>query len=504
MSLNIPRKSYPMAGMQGIEGRIRAGGFDPPQQAAIAGMLRDVLNKQTQDERLNYDAIEAAVNGTSPGGISPFDAVVDNSLAASVPASFHFKSIHEAVTYCGGTAAMVRVRILVRYTGTDYSETIAFAVGTLVRIYIEGESYFGQDNDTLQPGGGTQSKPVWKPMSTTAVITSSAGLSALICRSMRFEFGYTPATTGGFFGKWDVLTLFESDVITAGSSDRAMFVSSGGTSSDVEIFTAYDCFLQGLYGSSTDTFNQWSLYHCVIEWFATTAKTLTYGDILAMGCVFYWKTTGAVDFTVTYPGASFYTIGCNWRMIDLSGGSVTRTLTLSFTGTPRVWLHGGGADAPNTHLAMLSVTFSQRPLTFVYDIAPNRGSITVPASGTPNTDAGTVALRGAIGSFDVAGPAIIDVTVQNPVTLRGQRINANLSLLSQSADAAAPPTVALSTVGLLDSHISVAGKFTGLGTQVQAYALDAASLRNIFDFAGASTFPIASVDAGAGNIVRAT
>lgn len=59
--MRIPRKSYAMAGLDGIEGRLKGQGVDPKTATAIASVLRDILRKQNQDEQMNYEAIEKGV-----------------------------------------------------------------------------------------------------------------------------------------------------------------------------------------------------------------------------------------------------------------------------------------------------------------------------------------------------------------------------------------------------------------------------------------------------------
>lgn len=119
----IPHKSYPMV-LPNIVGRLEAAGMEPAVAKAMEAILRDMMQKQTLDERQNYTAIEKACELVfSTFGTPP--------TTRSGPARCKGGGRLNLVTLCAGVAGTTASVLTVYKNGVALSPTLTLASGAI-------------------------------------------------------------------------------------------------------------------------------------------------------------------------------------------------------------------------------------------------------------------------------------------------------------------------------------------------------------------------------------
>ena len=174
----------------------------------------------------------------------------------------------------------------------------------------------------------------------------------------------------------------------------------------------------------------------------------------------------------------------------------TGRMNITFVGRPCIDIH----NSSGTNGTNVTVTFSSTTGGSSCELSGAQGA----NSGTTQfTKTGTnpCSFKGDVTAFDVTGPARVQTT-HNTTTgttsgiLRGDGIVADIVMRSSNAG------TALQLIGTTRSVVRAA--FSTATTLSKAWSLDASSLNNICDFAGASTATNPGVDSGSSNLIRQT
>jgi hypothetical protein len=465
--------------------------YTEPLRRALrdAGLGEDLLEEwnaltMDRDRALeDYLTVAAAAVG------SFFDAIVDGTLTTSDSANRIFQDIGEALIYLG-SIGLNRVTIGVKPAGaTAYQETANITSGVPAYVRIVGAGPHADLIDTPTTNG-----VVWD------------------LRGRRIEF--TNVTI-------ENLTIRSSNALSNGATD--LFNSSSLTQLALIncLVLSNSTFMNQLNGVSND---------CRIYLSNTAMSNMAYGRarwVYHNGGDMFFSST--YTFTTVCQPSAQPTGGdmvCVMTGVQISGGSSTVSVTWNNTNSETVIMAGcSTADRGFVQLipstTRMTLTFVGRPsidlvtagfsqFTNVNFSAPSNGwycrlvgQHNSNSADTTFTKSGTNygTFTGTVSRLDVTGGARVDASLNAAlgsatVILRGDGILADISIQSNTG------STAFQGIGLIRSCIRVA--FHTFTTMNQAWTLDASSVGNICDFAGASKATNPGVDSGSANLVRQT
>lgn len=399
------------------------------------------------------------VTGSS-GALSPWDAIVDASIAATdttaTPPIFK-DSPGEAMTFLS-SLGYTHANIFIR--NGDYTEAANWDQPVSVVL-------FGTETGRSSQFA-TSGQVVWRISNKAANLTTGRNII-----TMNMTVRASSTSVSGAIGTnwWGINCVVHSqDSVPVGYYYVSDFVTLESCMLNV---------LPKLGGISSGT--SVHLNDCDIE---MDGKSVTLPDrfVLENG-----NLQGNGDtWTV---GATMASIDVRADQILGGSGGITASLAIAgsdSTGTKELYINSDGALANITLTGTLWETVIIRGLT---------GAVTVPSCGNMLS----LELTAVSSAVDATGPGYIDVQAEK-LTVRGRGING--TFVSMRSGGAAG--TALDYIGATDTNVQASvGVAPGAGT-TKSYAFDAASNRNILDFAGASQYPTGGTDAGAGNLIRVT
>jgi hypothetical protein len=460
------------------------GAVGPDMQQSIDRFLAFYMDRDRALE--DYLTVAAAAVG------SYFDAIVDGNLSASDPTNRQFIGIYEAVSYLG-SLGLVNVTIGVKPTtsATAYTETASITnAPAKVRIIAAGIG-----------GSFTQT-----PTGTTPVQWLLNGRSANFA-TLQVE-GITMRNSNSLSN--GAADLFNSTLTRLVLINCAVFASTNFTqlnavSNDTDIFIINSTLSNMGFGRARhvtvlggDIFISSSFSPALMH---NNSGTPTGGTGSSYLCgVSLVPGSGSANVTwnnatntanVTFAGCS---IADRSYASFIPGGT---SFNLTFVGKPTIDLTKTGSS----HNLTVTLTSPSNGWDVTIRGAQQQASASTTIFTKTGTNYGT--FRGTVAKLDVTGGARIEAALNSNLTvtggsvlLRGSGINADISIQNNTA------TTAVQGIGLLRACVRVA--FHTFSTMNQAWTLDASSVGNICDFAGASVATNPGVDSGSSNIIRQT
>jgi hypothetical protein len=393
------------------------------------------------------------------GGQGGWDAIVDSSLSASAPADRLFLGIGEALSALA-TLGLTRALVLVRPGA--YTEAANFTTPQDVFLFGAVASSEGATATTWALAGFGGSG--WNALRIHHIAVSSGtksgpffGQSAVSAASPSSFWGHAVRLTNDNAAAL-VIARFRCQ-ITFGRFDGTGMLQYCGESG---AFAYCDNCQQLVQGSSFSAMG------------STTSQLYLTNYLFSV----------ASSLTMTLPANAMVHGFCQsngWGWGNVASGA----LTLTGTGRYDVEM----AEASNEgRIALSFASATQVRARGVF------AAVTIGAPGTGLTND----FRGRPDTFDITGPALLDIArTTSLVTIRGFSVNGHVNTERDGA-------IAVDFVGADHCHIAATGGKAAWGAGSKPYAFDAASGLNILDFAGASTYPVAGTDAGAGNLIRVT
>ena len=467
--------------------------FTEPLRLALeeAGISRDLLDEwnmltMDRDRALeDYLTVAAAALG------SYFDAIVDGNLSVSDSANRQFRGIGEAVAYLGGIG-LVNVTIGVKPTSTvtAYTETANITTAPLkVRIIAAGVG-------GPLTGTPTANSPIQWLLNGRSINFTDVTIEGMCLRNTNSLSNGAADLFNSTIGRMTLINcvvfatstvfnqlngvsndseiiLFNTSLSNMGYGRARMVYHHGG-----EVSLSSPTFTTMHQNSGSPTGGTGSSYIVGVHLTPTGTATVTWNNTSCANVVMAGVSIGADrSFNSFIPGSTTFALTCVGKpMLDLSHGGSLNRVTVTLTSPSNGW-----------------------------DVTLRGGHISPAASTTIFTKTGTNygTFRGTVAKLDITGGARIEAAINSNLTvtggsvlLRGNGINADISIQNNTA------TTAVQGIGLLRSCVRVA--FHTFSTMNQAWTLDAASIGNICDFAGASVATNPGVDSGSSNLIRQT
>lgn len=493
--MTVPRPSYPTAFSKDLlQRRFRSAGVDADLAGQFSAVLQEVLSKQAVDERLNYEYIDRFL-GKGGGLGGGFHALVDSDYLVSDPDKREFRGIGEAINY------------LATLVGTN-SKGFRIGVVSQEAAYVEDRAVDGGSASYEIVGLGVNAGPstarqvIWgNALSETAwwdVNNRFIDVKIPVMRNMTVT-----STVARSVGQAILPGLTHAFGCAFGGGSAT--IASNRFVASSECFF-HDCIFENIGPAEGDLYQTYCL-DCVFVCDATIAGNSLFRNA---SNVFQGGAIRISGSTTTVNVSSASQIVLDGVVLEGDGfglGSLAIfDCTFNFTGAGMFHIHVIGAKRSN-FTKQYHFNFTN-PRYYFLNIQTG-AKLTVGQTSPFSSSKGRGnQILGAYESLDVVGPCVIDARVgpevsgDGHVKLRGKGINARVSYTVYKDDAADP---ILDCIGLTDSVVSLALEY-GFSTSgaPKAYNLDAASARNIIDYAGASQCPTPSVDAGVGNLIRAT
>lgn len=404
----------------------------------------------------NFSQLEIDINKLSSGGAATFDALVDSSLAASDTKNRKFKGIGEAINFMVGV--MKTFTIVVRGESTAYVESADISQGTA------NVKLIGAPNITYAANPSGPPFVAWRVRNLT--------LNSLTLE----EVNMAPAINGVTITTNNYFMALRCEL-----GDNVNLVNNNLTISGGSLFAALDCQID-IQNASSSAISAGAIWY----------KGFLRGTITFTG-------TDAMDITMNIFGGGTQTfsaprINANLQQvfgfIGTAGGVLTSTVVFSqaTAGVIHANVRGPTPQISNSGgISTVTGTFDQMPTI-------NAGTILFDITLTGNSGAGQT-ISG--------GQGIIRMLRQNSaLTLTVNGGGPWLIYASLGNYAGASVVTALNVAGVTDSVFVIAAHNTGTNKQGSVFA--ASTARCKVDFAGRSTFDVASTDSGTGNVFEVT
>lgn len=506
--LYIPRKDVDFFTITRLQKQLEEAGIETNAAHKIANAVADHTIANNRDRWL---AIERWANrNVGPTTNTNYDCTVDALATSNNVSTFTFTDVASACTtmFALGFTTGLRIGMVPRWNsgtqiGIAAKDTVILSnLNTPHNVYIS--------NINAGQVGGTNSAPpadqgdgcIWD-MNGQAHNLTSSGLANLELRNITMI--NTGAARQNYLGN-----TYNGRVVAHGCN----FEGNGANTTTAVLITSgtllgTECTFRDANCTGT----------CWIENSYIFANVTATSQIWGTGTSGTWTTFLGCDWEPATGVANPFPFLLNAPTVIIQGGTfsfnnwrtasgATQRTQLRFSGSSQlihVQVASGNLGNAPTQWADINVVTS--PDT-VY-LSGNFGEITLPAPTNTGVRQGHSVTGTALTGTDITGPADINLTIGhqnqlagNSITLRGSGCCGTIRLEGSGTLNA----VGLNMVGCTDCNIQGSGNLApGVAANGQkAFNIDVTSARNILDFAGASTWPVASVDAGAGDVIRQT
>lgn len=433
-------------------------------------------NGEFSYEQLQRDwwEIERWANSLSTGGPGGWDAICDVSLSASVPEERLFKGIGEALAYLRNTVGLTqRAFVLVRTHPTSSSSAVNRYVETADITTAPANVYLFSANQQQPLDGGAA---MWDH---NGFQVSSGGRWFLYGIEIHANnSGSLVSAKTAYFTTGDIymencnLNLNQS---TVGLTSGRFRVTASGEA------IINRCSMQNGWVAFTEA------YDCEMRIFTSG----TYNPGLASGAgARFLMIDCALEPNTLFDAAVTWTLAASKTHIRLrpttanTGDSVTFDLTAT---NGRYYLeadHDAGSFIAITSTAGIGSA----------ELRGMWGSVTLVAPATSHVHT----VRARVTTFDITGPALIDVRASGQTTIRGNNVNGSLiTTRAGQSSGAAVNFVAADRCQIHATHTTSANSGT-----FKPYTFDASSDWNILVWnIQTGDYPAAATDAGTNNIV---
>lgn len=484
--MHIPKKQYKDEAVRDLVPDIVHGFADV--DPAVKQMFIDVLARQSElegrSEIQNYLEIERAFQRFSVPAAKGYDAFVDPTITADSPSTITFQTPFAAIKYVFDTLGRNQCSIgWVRKSTTDTStatETASYTGTTtgFVTIEVIGTDMRGDSRTDV-------ANPIWD------LSTFNDGAKFLILKVRGLDITTAVTVSGKPFS-------FASCRIFA---DSCVFHGSGGatTTNAPSLPSGYyrDCLFQDVsFGGNADYY-----------WLRCAYRVALYQQVAfnqnmyTWNCGFFGRSdntaTMAINCQEFVAAASFWGINSTWT--GTSNAVAGTSWTVSNPGAPstqRIYITSVAESGVANQAAVVNFAVALESLW----LEGNYKSVTVvaPVAAGGGNGRSHYIHASVETKFDITGPANVALRTQTGANFfRGAGIAGSCAVWGDKSTSA----VALSLVGVTDSVISVSFVPYGTAGTGQAYAIDAASVRNVIIAEGQSQFPGASTNAGATTLV---
>lgn len=467
---------------------------DALRQAFTAAGVPDEIVEEWNYLTMDRDrALEDYLTVAAAAVGSFFDAIVDASLVSSDSPNRLFRGIGEAISFLGALGlTSVTIGVKPNASITAYQEPASISSGVPAKVRIIGAG--------VQPPGmqAATNQVNWDLRGRSIAFTEVQIENVILRSSLALSNGATD-----LFNASAMTTLVLKDCMVFSNSTFMNQLS--GVSNDTRIF---------LYNTSMSNMS-----------FGRAAVVLMSGGELQWSSSYTFTTQHQNSAAPTGGTGGAYLVG-----VGLRGTSATVSLTWNNTNCASIIM--SGCAILDRGFIQFIPSASRLTLTFPSGTSPQLDIATRVANASvslnivvtsPNngwhvhvknmhfnnsadtsftktgTNYGTV--QGDFSRVDITGGARVSISMNaslgsSTAILRGNGISGDIVMQSNTG------ATAFQGIGLLRAAVRCV--FHTFSTMNQAWTLDAASIGNIIDFAGASVATNPGVDSGSANIVRQT
>lgn len=505
--LYIPRKDVDFFTINRLQRQLEDAGITTDSAHGIAQAIADHTIANNRDRWLEIE--RWANRNVTPTTNSNFDCIVNASLTTNSPGTFTFTNVADAVSqmFALGFTFSLRVGFVPNWNTSTQLGTPAKDLTTLSNLNTP--RFISVTNINAGQIGGTNSSPpaeqgdgcIWDInghahiLGTQVTSLTLTGITLINSGTVQTSF-FGNTYNGRISAHYSLING------SSGASPTAGMILTTGT------LWATECKFQD--ASVTGTI--W-IENCYILAASTTTSqtwgTAGSGWVVATDCLWTPPSGGPNPWPFIFPAPTVLILGASvsrnsWPISDTG---LQRT-QFRFNGTNQlIYVESASGTLGSQPNQWLDIQTTSSPDTLRLD--GTFGELTIIAPLANAARQGHVICGTCLTTSDITGPCALNLTVGhantlggNSLTLRGSGCTGIVRVEGSNGGGA----VGLNMIGCTDCNIQASGNlFPGatVGTQ-KGWAIDATSARNILDFAGATQFPVAGTDAGAGDVVRFT